>query len=482
MMTKPGTHPLAPTAPSHLPAAPTALLAAPYRPFFLAAIVIGLTIGATAGVWLLFQVRTQWSFTAVPIHPINAHGQAQLFGWLGLFIMGLGYQLLPVLWRSALPWPRLALLVLALMVIGLLMRAAGMGFLEGAPVMVWVALAGGLMQSAAIAIFVVQMVLTLRRGHSRLEPWAGFIVAALGLMFVQAVFSTWHTWNTMTAPTRELMLSLLATWQAPLRDVQLRGMALLMLLGVSMWLLPAMFGQRPVSRRRGWAALLVLLSALAVSVTAFVGWRLTGARSGTGLLYLSWIAMIVGVCLVALPWRLWRPMPVADRSGKFIRAAYGWLAVSLLMLLALPVYQAMADTGFSHAYYGAIRHAITVGFISMMLMGLGAKLVPLWRGVEPHGLSPLWGPFILINLGCLLRISMQTASDFVPAAFAIIGFSGVLEMAALGWWGSHLAYLMLHPRYSTAGVNARPCAAQHRSPLSSGDWPSPAAPYGPAGG
>ena len=114
------------------------------------------------------------------------------------------------------------------------------------------------------------------------------------------------------------------------------------------------------------------------------------------------------------------------------------------MLLLLPVYQVVSDINFSHAYYGAIRHAITVGFISMMIMGFAAKVVPTLNGRDPRTLSSLWSPFILVNLGCFLRCSTQTLTDFHPAFFSIVGLSGTLEVAGLTWWGLHLARIMLN--------------------------------------
>ena len=37
---------------------------------------------------------------------------------------------------------------------------------------------------------------------------------------------------------------------------------------------------------------------------------------------------------------------------------------------------------------------------------------PILRGVDPKSLSRLWLPFVLINLGCALRVAGQTATDF----------------------------------------------------------------------
>jgi hypothetical protein len=152
-------------------------------------------------------------------------------------------------------------------------------------------------------------------------------------------------------------------------------------------------------------------------------------------------------------WRIFSPAEDKDRSLKFLRAAYVWLLVSLAMLVFLPFYQfgvlrALAPAseaallGFSHAFYGATRHAITVGFVSLMIVGVAAKVVPTLNGISSKVLSSLWGPFILINVGCTLRVVGQTLTDFSAAAFPFAGISGVLEVTGLAMWGTHLWLIM----------------------------------------
>lgn len=89
-----------------------------------------------------------------------------------------------------------------------------------------------------------------------------------------------------------------------------------------------------------------------------------------------------------------------------------------------------------------IRHAITVGFISLMIVGVAAKVVPTLGGVDVHKLGSLWDPFMLINVGCALRVSFQTLTDFAEPAFPVAGISGLLEVTGLAIWGSHLWGLM----------------------------------------
>jgi hypothetical protein len=152
-------------------------------------------------------------------------------------------------------------------------------------------------------------------------------------------------------------------------------------------------------------------------------------------------------------WRVFGTPAEVDRSLKFLRAAYAWLLISLGMTVLLPAYQFVvlpllapageaAALGFSHAYYGAIRHAITVGFISLMIVGVASRVVPTLNGLEVRRLTPLWGPFLLLNLGCALRVVAQTLTDFTPKAFPVAGFSGLLEVAGLAWWGVHLWAVM----------------------------------------
>lgn len=417
-----------------------------YRRFFLAGIATILTAGATWGMILLWRIGFGGSFTGVSIFAVNAHGHAQIYGWVGLFIMGFAYQAFPRIWHTRLVFPRLADIVFGLMLTGIVVRTIGMGYAESAAWALPVALLGGGLELAAVVLFVGQIGVTFRRSGAALEPYVGFVLTALVWFVAMAAMSLWHTYRTMSAASEQSLLAQVATWQAPLRDLQIHGLALFMILGVSLRMLPGLYDLPKVPDRRAWAGLAVLTAALCGEIASFVAYRLTGDHRWAGLLWLAWLALAAGCVAIVLPWRLWRPFPEGDRSEKFIRFAWAWLFVSLAMLLAFPVYQAVSGQPFSHAYYGAIRHAITVGFISLMIMGYGAKVVPTLNGIDPAGLSPLWGPFALINVGCLLRVTTQTLTDFHPGFFAVVGISGTLEVIALAWWGGHLTRLMLAGR------------------------------------
>lgn len=424
-----------------------------YRRFFLGGILVVLTAGASWGASILWQIGVAGKFTGVPIQQINAHGHAQIYGWVGLFMMGFAYQAFPRLWHTTLVAPRLAVAAFVLTAAGLVVRTVGMaaeGGLGGHAAAV--ALVGGVAELLAILLFAGQIGLTFRRSLARLEPYVAFIFAAVVSFIAQAGLDLWHTWTTMTAATDQDLLWHVATYQAPLRDLQVHGLALLMILGVSLRLLPAMFDLPPVPMRRAWKAFGILTGSVVGEVVLFIAYRWTHNHALAALLLIPWVMLAVGCWLVASPWRLWRPLKVEDRSGKFVRAAYAWLALSLVMLLLLPAYQAVSHVPFSHAYYGAIRHAITVGFVSLMIMGVAAKVVPTLNGIDPRKLSSLWLPFALVNAGCFLRVSLQTLTDWLPGAYHAVGVSGMLEVTGLAIWGAHLTGIMLRGRRAAAMI------------------------------
>jgi hypothetical protein len=169
------------------------------------------------------------------------------------------------------------------------------------------------------------------------------------------------------------------------------------------------------------------------------------------LWYGSVLLLVGGVVLLVRDWYIFSQVHEADRSLKFLRAAYVWLFVSLAMLVLLPAYQFgllpllapnSVGLGFSHAYYGAVRHAVTVGFLSLMIVGVAAKVVPTLNGLNVRSLSALWAPFALLNAGCALRVVAQILTDFTPAAYPVAGISGGLETLGLALWGAHLWAVM----------------------------------------
>jgi hypothetical protein len=443
-----------------------------YRPFFKAGIAVVLTLGAAWGALLLLRIGLGGSFTAVGLHEVNAHGHAQIFGWVGLFVMGFAYQAFPRFKHTSLSHPRLAWASLWLMITGVL----GRSILEPlGPLFPWaagLAVGASVLEVIAIGIFVAVLAQTWRASGKGLEFYDYYIVSSLAWFVVQAVYETVYLAATLAATGPEQLLPLVATWQGALREVQIHGFALLMILGVSQRIFHHFYGFPAPNRRLSSAALVGLNAAVLGEVAGLVLMRAAG-HAWAVLWYASVLLLAGTVGALVGSWRLFSPPAEADRSLKFLRAAYVWLFVSLGMLVLVPAYQyallplaapdsGAARIGFSHAYYGAVRHAITVGFISLMIVGVAAKVVPTLNGVDVRRLPALWLPFVLLNAGCALRVTAQTLTDFWPASFPFAGVSGLLEVAGLAVWGAHL-WAIMAGRVRTPSAAGEP--AQGYTPL-----------------
>ncbi|MBI3950739.1 MAG: DUF1858 domain-containing protein [Acidobacteria bacterium] len=416
-----------------------------YRPFFLAGLATVLSLGCLWGAINLLLLGLRQSFAGVDYSWVLAHGHAMVFGFVGFFIMGFAYQAFPRFKHTALWKPKLAFSVLPLMAIGIGLQTVAHLIAPRAPYLP-LGVGAGLLQLVAVAIFALAITQTAKQA-GKPEHYDSFITAALGWFLLAAVANPIIFWLFESASTREQFLFRVATFNVPYRDIQLLGVAVVMILGVSLRYLPHAYALREPSDR--WRAFLLwgVNGSIAVGAVAF----LAGMLSGNHWLLVAQeiTALILLIAAIGTPrqYRLFGPVPESeqDRGLKFMRAAYGWFIVAMVMLVVFPVYSVGiyqpltgAKAPFSHAFFGAYRHALTVGFIMMMIVGVSSKVVPTLSGVDVRRAASLWPTFILLNVGNLTRISTEIATDFIPAAYSIMGFSGFIEVLGLGLWGYEL--------------------------------------------
>jgi uncharacterized protein involved in response to NO len=414
-----------------------------YRPFFLAGIATVLTLGCMWGAINLLTIGLKQSFTAVNYSWVLAHAHAMVFGFVGFFIMGFAYQAFPRFKHTSLWRPKLAFTALPLMIAGILLQTVAHLL---SPPSLQLEIAAVTIQTVAVIIFAAAIVMTARQAKKP-EVYDRFVYAALG-WFALAALANPVIFKLFELPgSREQLLSNLATFNIPYRDVQLLGIAVVMILGVSLRLLPHAYGLREPSA--GWRAF--LFWGVNGSILAGIVLFIAGMSTGNHWLLMIWWATTLVLLAVAVgtprQYRLFGAVPEneRDRGLKFIRAAYVWFIIATAMLVFTPIYNFAiypAVTGshvpFSHAFFGAYRHALTVGFIMMMIVGVSSKVVPTLSGVDVRRANSLWPTFLLLNLGNLTRVSSQIATDFFPPAYSVMGFSGFIEVVGLTLWGYEL--------------------------------------------
>lgn len=438
-----------------------------YPRFFLAGIALTLSAGAGWGAWLLLRIARERDFAEVSIFEINAHGQAQIYGWMGLFIAGFALQMFPAFWGARLVAPRLARALLPAMVVAVVLRA----FTEARPDgrFADLAIAAGALQFALVLLLVGLFAATARRRSAPGRVADRFLAAGLAWFVLASALDLRHLARTVRAPDRDALLAEIATWQLPLRDLQIHGLALSMILGVSLRVLPGLFGTPLADERR--ARRLFWPIQLAVFAAAML-FPLAMATRRPLLLVGFWIATVVfavAAALAAANLQVFaRPRVELPRVSPlaFVRAAHVWLVVSLAMLVAGPFWSWLLDLPFSHAWHGATRHAITVGFVSFMMIGVASRITPRPPGSGAAGAALPLAPFALLNLGCALRVSQQVLTDLTPTAFVPAGVSGVIEVTGLAWWATWIVPRLVRANRPIA--SARAALAEATEPIPDG--------------
>jgi hypothetical protein len=173
----------------------------------------------------------------------------------------------------------------------------------------------------------------------------------------------------------------------------------------------------------------------------------------TGTLYFAsgWILAAGAICLVVSS-RMFRSLEFKLPSHKFVRAAYVWLLIAGLLMCLERTHLSLTGLPFSHAYIGAIRHAVTVGFISQMILGVGLRVVGEMNDIPRHTMPALWGAFILINLGNALRVGLEVGTDYTGKAFMPMGITGFLELTGLILWAAAMLQPMLRSQKVALGA------------------------------
>jgi hypothetical protein len=124
--------------------------------------------------------------------------------------------------------------------------------------------------------------------------------------------------------------------------------------------------------------------------------------------------------------------------------AFFWLLAALALMTGGVVYEAANGAPLPHAYMGAVRHALTVGFMTTLIMGVGQRMLPvLDRTVLaiPRLAVPI---LVLIGAGNLLRVTTELATFLTPVAYRVMPVSAFLEWSALLLFAVNLTATMFH--------------------------------------
>jgi len=399
--------------------------------YILTGLLFMLLPGTFLGVWNLLSISSTHTISSLSPAWLQAHGHAQIFGWIGTFILGIGFYSLSKMgnlppfavsrgWASFAIWTGGVLLRWIVNIIAWQWRVA-------LP-------ASAVLELAAFLIFFR----TVSRhrpqpatGRSR-QPWmlvvvgstVGFLASLIANLGVAAYVVVIGKGPAVPVALDQRLL-MLPTW----------GFLVPAVWGFNARWLPIFLGLKTPDGRRLYAAL-------------FVAWAAVGAML-SGAAILSAALLPVAALLAILALHVFEPsVQPAKVNGVhstfplFVRGAYAWLMIAA----ALSVAAALVDR--SGGIWGASRHALTVGFLSTMVFGIGQRILPAFCGARVlFSKSLMFASLALLNVGCLLRVTSEIPAyeGYLRQAWSILPVSAVVELAAVTLFAANLVITSLQP-------------------------------------
>jgi hypothetical protein len=409
-----------------------------YQKFVKTAIIISVTTGCLYGAIKLFQVGLGGSFDVLSKKAIQMHGSSQLVGWVGLYIMGFFYFILPRLKGTTLAERKWANLSFYFVLAGLIIRALFYNLEKSdTPLYPFVA---GLLDTGAAALFLWVCLKTLRQSTEPKGIQDNFLLAGIVWFLVSGVINSVLNLQLYLGsfPSENPLIAgsvppyLFSAWV----HLFLMGFVFNFIFGISSKTISSFLDTPPI--REGMVRKFFFIYNL--SLIGYVVSALTKIQT-IYFITLLLIAHFTWVFIFSL--RVFEKKVGdlddvrMDRSHeRFIRFGYGWLAVSL----GIALFQLMTKDPYTlHMLRGAANHGYTVGFVSMLMIGFSMKMIPVFTGNRIWSSALTNWTFWLLNIGNTARIGFEILSITKdPTIHHIVGFTGFLEVTALILFGINI--------------------------------------------
>ena len=398
--------------------------------------------GTFLGAWNLIAISDR--HTAADLDPawIQAHGHAQIFGWIGSFILGIGFYSLSKMgalprfavsrsWMSWACWTTGVLLRWAANIWGWQWR--------------WMLPLSAALELAGFIFFFITV-----RGHgseggrkgAESQVWMRIVIAGtIGFLLsllanlATALQAAMYAASPAIPHIVNQRLLVLFTWAFPVVTIW----------GFSARWLPVFLGLQDPHHRLLLMALIVNIAAVAA---ALAGWWVTA----TGLFVVAAGLSATSLNIFDLPVRPPKVQGVHATFPAFVRMAYGWLLISSAISLSAALWD---KTG---GLWGASRHALTVGFISTMVFSIGQRVLPAFCGMRVlFSPSIMCTSLALLNAGCVLRVVSEigTYEGYMPSLWPILPVSAVVEMTAVTAFAANLLLTFMQPAAHLRSISTR---------------------------
>lgn len=378
-----------------------------YQAYVIASLALGVGGGFVLGVLIPLGRALGWGLEGQRPDLISVHGLVQVIGFAGLFVMGMALRLMPRFSGVHLKHDELVFPALGLIVAGLLVRT-----LVALPLPD--DLQGPLVAGAHAAIlagtacFAAIVLRTLSQPGSRADATGYmFVVGAICLVAgasvatLVAIDEAWDNARVLSFVPSAAVLHLF-----------LVGFLMAFIAGVGTRAIPTMVGVARPMRSVKMAAVV-----LALSVAATSGGLLTyeyiessegvlrvvsAGYCGAGVVFLA-IAWLSGIFRATAN----RLRPASQPHLWLVRSSMAWLAFAGVLSLYFGGRAFIDSTIPTQFQIDAIRHALGIGAITALIMGMALMIVPEFAGERLATRQQTFSLAlaVLVNAAAVLRVA-----------------------------------------------------------------------------
>lgn len=399
-----------------------------YEKFVKGSVVITLALGGLLGALLLAALSIPLPISFSP-SLMQLHAHFQLFGWLGLFVMGIAYHVVPRFKAAPLYSKPLANYSFWLVLAGVIIRGLTAAFPGDASYSLLIL--SGALQSLGIGLFTYVLYKTVLGSEQKHELFEGYLGAGvlwfLGGSLLSLATSVLMMRNKLEAAPQVLNEALI--------HVMLYGFAAMMIMGVGIRTLPVFLGLKEVRKNLAGYVLIALNTGIILRITALL-LGLPPLLQFSAILEAASIAVFIyALNLYAKPEIELPPMEASTHYERAVKGAYLWLVFAVALDLYLTLSRPFETDIFAR---GAYIHAFTVGFISMMIFGYATRIIPIFRGVDLHSLRLADAALLLLVAGNALRVALELLRPYTGALMPLLGLSGMITLAAYAAFGYNI--------------------------------------------
>lgn len=400
--------------------------------------------GTLLGFSNLMAISAHHGLGTIPAAWMEGHGHAQMFGWIGSFILGIGFYSQPSR-RSGL---RIPIACFGFWTAGVLLRWVG-NIYEWH----WRSL---LAVSSALELIAVLLFLSAASHHKSPEAEKG-TKKGMEVWMIAVLLST-------AALTAAVIFNFvecirLAVYGATPSFPHVLDQKYLVLLGwgflgpvvwgfSARWLPAFLAIDQPRARALRLALVLDVLGVLA----GIAGWL----PVATLLFAVAAITVVFALHLTDRPHGRAKVLGIHSSFPYFVRLAYVWLVIAGCM----SVWAAFAD--HHGGIWGASRHALTVGFAATMVFSIGPRILPHFCGViRLFSTRLMFASLLLLQVGCALRVSSEPPAyeGFSLFAWHVLPVSGMLELTGVLIFAANIAATIVFGRSAFAASSPEQIAA-----------------------